>query len=227
MIKKKNHVKYKLSVKKHFKKRFFFHVKKHSHIKKQTFFPSLLLTKCWKQNITWLLKKRNKSLKHFKEKFFLLGFTRGHEKFSPVKKHSHVKKQKYSLRICFSRSPPSQKHKHSVHQNKKRRRVRFRNVFGMFFNKLTFIQNTVPKEYDAAKHASKVRHEAPVLMFLRQEEDPVPSRPDPTRPALSATAGGCRGDFHSNSRGPAPLLSRSLLSQPISSKIPQYSLEKN
>lgn len=32
----------------------------------------------------------------------------------------------------------------------------FQNVFGIFFNKLTFIQNTVPKEYDAAKHASKV-----------------------------------------------------------------------
>lgn len=46
-----------------------------------------------------------------------------------------------------------------------KQKVGFRNVFGMFFNKLTFIQNTVPKEYDAAKHASKVCHEAPVLMF--------------------------------------------------------------
>lgn len=40
----------------------------------------------------------------------------------------------------------------------------------MFFNKLTFIQNTVPKEYDAAKHASKVRHEAPVLMFIKKKK---------------------------------------------------------
>lgn len=46
----------------------------------------------------------------------------------------------------------------------------------MFFNKLTFIQNTVPKEYDAAKHASKVRHEAPVLMFLKKKGGrPLPS----------------------------------------------------
>lgn len=47
----------------------------------------------------------------------------------------------------------------------------------MFFNKLTFIQNTVPKEYDAAKHASKVRHEAPVLMFLQVGGGPHPPHP--------------------------------------------------
>lgn len=69
-----------------------------------------------------------------------------------------------------------------------------RNVFGtlfFFFNKLTFIQNTVPKEYDAAKHAGKVCHEAPVLMslifffpfyiFYFKKEEPTPL-PDPSRP---------------------------------------------
>lgn len=66
----------------------------------------------------------------------------------------------------------------------------------MFFNKLTFIQNTVPKEYDAAKHASKVRHEAPVLMFLKKkkkkkEEDPFP----PLTPPLSTSASGWRDSF--------------------------------
>lgn len=50
----------------------------------------------------------------------------------------------------------------------------------MFFNKLTFIQNTVPKEYDAAKHASKVRHEAPVLMFLKKKKKKVGGRPLPS-----------------------------------------------
>lgn len=68
---------------------------------------------------------------------------------------------------------------------------RFWYVF--FFNKLTFIQNTVPKEYDAAKHAGKVCHEAPVLMllifflffpfyiFYLKIEEPTPL-PDPSRP---------------------------------------------
>lgn len=50
----------------------------------------------------------------------------------------------------------------------------------MFFNKLTFIQNTVPKEYDAAKHASKVRHEAPVLMFLKKKKKKKGGRPLPS-----------------------------------------------
>lgn len=54
----------------------------------------------------------------------------------------------------------------------------------------------MPKEYDAAKHAGKVCHEAPVLMsliffffpfyiFYFKKKEPTPSQ---TRPAHSATA---------------------------------------
>lgn len=66
--------------------------------------------------------------------------------------------------------------------------VNFKNVFGMFFNKLTFIQNTVPKEHDAAKHASTVSHEAPVLMFLKGKRR-TPPLPYPLSPLLLVVAG--------------------------------------
>lgn len=83
-------------------------------------------------------------------------------------------------------------------------------IYERFFNKLMFIQNTVPKEHDAAEHASKVWHEAPVLLFYKGKRKLLSSLTSP------ATASGCWDDLRSNSFWAFPL------HDPISSKIPQY-----